>query len=185
MVLQVLLVRILFIYEAFINLRSIYSPNPATTPHRNLATTPRHNPAATPHHIPARTSRRNRNQGTTPHRNRNQVNTPRHQKRKKTTIPGKYDESCSTSTLRRHLANDHWDAWITSCMESSIEITSTSVEVRKAFDKFERKHGHRGDNTRAANGSFPIHRPYSPKTFLEAIIRWIVADDQVCLPYLL
>jgi hypothetical protein len=64
-------------------------------------------------------------------------------------------------------------------MEADIEITSTSKEVRKAFDKFERKHG-RGDNAIAADGPFPVCRAYTPKTFLDAIVKWIVADDQVC-----
>jgi hypothetical protein len=70
-------------------------------------------------------------------------------------------------------------------MEANIEITSTSKEVRKALDKFERKHG-RGDNaTTGADGPFPVYHAYTPKTFLDAIIKWIIADDQVCVFYLL
>lgn len=68
-----------------------------------------------------------------------------------------------------------------SCMESGIEITSTSKEVRRALDKFEQKHGHK-DNARV-DGSFPVYCTYTPKTFLDAIVNWIVADDQVCLFY--
>jgi hypothetical protein len=157
MVLQVLQVCILFIYSAFITLTLTCSRSQATTP------------------------RRNNNQGTTPHRNRNQVNTPRRRHRKKT-IPGLYEITCSTTTLRRHLANNHWEAWIMSCMESGIEITSSSKEVCKALDKFERKHGGE-DSARAMDGSFPVYRAYTPKTFLDAIINWIIVDDQVCLFY--
>ncbi len=65
-----------------------------------------------------------------------------------------------------------------SCIEASIEITSTSKEVRRALDKFERKHGH-GDNAITADGSFPVYRTYTPKTFLDAIVKWIIANDQV------
>ena len=67
-----------------------------------------------------------------------------------------------------------------SCTEANITITSTSKEVRKALDKFERKHG-RGDNTTTADGPFPVYHSYTPKTFLDAIVKWIVADDQVCV----
>ena len=66
-----------------------------------------------------------------------------------------------------------------SCKEAGIEITSTSKEVRRAFDKFEQKHG-REDNAITA-GPFPVSRKYTSKTFLDAIVKWIVADDQVCL----
>jgi len=70
-----------------------------------------------------------------------------------------------------------------SCKEASIEITSTSKEVRKALDKFERKHG-RGDNTITVDGPFPVYRAYTPNTFLDAIVKWIIADDQVCIFFL-
>ena len=122
---------------------------------------------------------RNRNQATTPCRNCHQANTPCHHLHKKT-IPGHYDASCSTTTLHRHLANDHWEAWIMSCNKAHIEITSTSKEVRRALDKFEWKHG-RGDNVITSDGSFPVYRTYTPKAFLDAIVKWIIADDQVCL----
>ena len=65
------------------------------------------------------------------------------------------------------------------CMEADIEITSTSKEVRRARDRFERKH-ERGDDATEAD-SFPVYHTYTPKTFLDAIVKWIVADDQVCL----
>jgi len=154
-----------------INLLYTRSRNPTTTPRRNPTTTPRRNPTITPR----------RNPTTTPRRNGNQANTP--QRRRKKTIPGCYDASCSTTTLRRHLANDHWEVWIMSCKKAGTEITSTSKEVRRAFDKFERKHG-RGDNTMTSDGSLPVYRTYSPKAFLDAIVKWIVADDQVSLFYL-
>ena len=66
-----------------------------------------------------------------------------------------------------------------SCKEAGIEITSTSKEVRRAFDKFERKYG-REDNA-AVDDTFPVHQAYTPKLFLDTIVKWIVADDQVCL----
>lgn len=67
-----------------------------------------------------------------------------------------------------------------SCMDAGIEITSTSKEVRRALDKFEQKHG-RGNNAITMDGPFPVYRAYTPRTFLDAIVRWIVADDQVSL----
>ncbi len=67
-----------------------------------------------------------------------------------------------------------------SCMEAGIEITSTSKEVRKALDEFEQKHGHK-NNIVTEGGSFPVYCTYTPKTFLDAIVQWIIADDQVCL----
>ena len=117
----------------------------------------------------------NWNQATTSRRNCHQANTPHHHLHKKT-IPGHYDASCSTTTHRRHLANDHWEAWIMLCNEAHIEITSTSKEVRRALDKFEWKHG-RGDNVIISDGSFPVYHTYTPKAFLNAIVKWIIADD--------
>ena len=67
-----------------------------------------------------------------------------------------------------------------SCIEANITITSTRKKVQKAFDKFEQKHGRR-DNTTTADGPFSVYHSYTPKTFLDAIIKWIVADDQVCV----
>jgi hypothetical protein len=110
------------------------------------------------------------------------VNTPRRPQRKK--APGQYDMSCSTTTLRRHLANNHWEVWIKACTDANIEITSTSKEVRRALDKFERKHGRRGDDTITGDGLFPVHRTYTPTAFLDTVVKWIVSDDQVCPFYL-
>ena len=66
------------------------------------------------------------------------------------------------------------------CNEAHIEITLTSKEVRRALDKFERKHG-RGDNVIISDGSFLVYHTYTPKAFLNAIVKWIIADNQVCL----
>ena len=66
-----------------------------------------------------------------------------------------------------------------SCMKAGIEITSTRKEVCRAFDKFEQKYGH--EDNAAVHDTFPVHRTYTPKLFLDTIVKWIVADDQVCL----
>lgn len=69
------------------------------------------------------------------------------------------------------------------CNEAHIEVTSTSKEMQRALDKFEWKHGH-GDNVITSDDSFSVYRTYTPKAFLDAIIKWIIADDQVFFFYL-
>jgi hypothetical protein len=62
------------------------------------------------------------------------------------------------------------------CKKASIPITATSKEVCQALEKYGLKHG---DGT--SEGPIPTSHIYTPEVFLDAIIKWIVADDQVSI----
>lgn len=63
-----------------------------------------------------------------------------------------------------------------SCKKAGIQITATSKEVRRALEKYALKHR---DNM--SEGAIPTSRIYTPEVFLDAIIEWIIADDQVSI----
>lgn len=83
--------------------------------------------------------------------------------------------SSSTSTLHHHLAGKHLAEWISACKKAGIKITATSKDVRKALEKLG------GDDAIGLSDTVPAYRSYTPKAFTEAIVKWIVADDQVRL----
>jgi hypothetical protein len=88
--------------------------------------------------------------------------------------------SCATTTRRRHLISKHLDEWIVACKEAGIKITATGKDVSKALEKFNYTGG---DDAISADSPVPVYRAYTPKAFLDAIAKWIIADDQVCLLY--
>ena len=63
-----------------------------------------------------------------------------------------------------------------SCKKAGIQITATSKEVHQALEKYALKHG---DNM--SEGAIPTSCIYTPEVFLDAIIEWIIANDQVSI----
>jgi hypothetical protein len=80
----------------------------------------------------------------------------------------------STSNLRKHLFSDHIEKWITSCEKLNISITAAAaVEAIRQFRK------------EPATTSLESERPqYSKEAFKEALVDFIVGDDQACFIYL-
>jgi hypothetical protein len=76
--------------------------------------------------------------------------------------------------LRKHLFNDHIEKWITSCEKLNIRITATAaVEAIRMFRK------------EPATTSLESERPqYSKDAFRDALVDFIVGDDQVRFIYL-
>jgi hypothetical protein len=76
--------------------------------------------------------------------------------------------------LRKHLFNDHIENWITSCDKLHISITATAaVEAIRKFRK------------EPATTSLESERPqYSKEAFRDALVDFIVGDDQVRFIYL-
>ena len=87
--------------------------------------------------------------------------------------------SCATTTRRRHLISKHLDEWVMACKEAGIKITATGKDVCKALEKF----NYMGGDAIRADSPVPVYRAYTPKVFLDAIAKWIIADDQVCSLY--
>jgi hypothetical protein len=72
--------------------------------------------------------------------------------------------------LRKHLFTDHIAKWITSCEDLNISITAAAaVEAIRKFRK------------EPAATSLETERPqYSKEAFIDALVDFIAADDQVC-----
>ena len=84
-----------------------------------------------------------------------------------------YAPSTSTTGLRNHLVAEHLEEWVDSCDKLNIKITAK--EARTHVDKLWQ---HRGQHVPEAS-SPGIRKQYLNKVFIDAIIAWIVGDDQV------
>ncbi|KAL4254558.1 Zinc finger BED domain-containing [Pleurotus pulmonarius] len=89
-------------------------------------------------------------------------------------IVNAYGLGTSTGGLRKHLYLDHLDSWVLACDHAGLKITAK--EAQEFVTKFRQRHG----NTLADGERRPsaAARPYSPEAFVDAIIEWIIADDQ-------
>jgi hypothetical protein len=75
----------------------------------------------------------------------------------------------ATGTLRRHLFEAHVEAWVTACDDRNIEITAQ--EAQPAIDAYRKLPG---------KTVLEDSRPeYSKEAFIDALVEFIVADDQV------
>jgi hypothetical protein len=85
-----------------------------------------------------------------------------------------FSSTTSTSNLRKHLFTDHIEKWITSCEKLNIVITATAaVEAIRQFRK------------EPATTSLESERlQYSKEAFNDAVVDFIVGDDQVHFIYL-
>ena len=77
----------------------------------------------------------------------------------------------STSNLRKHLYSDHIEEWVTACDDLKIKIIAKAAlpAVHKFHDE---------------PGVTPLEserQEYTKEAFVEAILEFIVGDDQVCL----
>jgi hypothetical protein len=76
----------------------------------------------------------------------------------------------STSNLRKHLYSEHIEEWVTGCDDLKIKITAEAA--LPAVCKF-----------RAEPEPTSLeaeHQEYTKEAFVEAILEFIVGDDQVC-----
>jgi len=78
--------------------------------------------------------------------------------------------STSTTVMRKHLYSVHLDEWVTTCDQLHIRITSkAAAEHVRNFRK------------EPAPTSLESERPeYSKEAFIDAIVDFVVGDDQVC-----
>ncbi|KAK0444960.1 uncharacterized protein EV420DRAFT_1484399 [Desarmillaria tabescens] len=81
----------------------------------------------------------------------------------------------STNILRHHLLDFHVTAWLTKCEQLDIEVHMKQKAYRDAINNFQIKQG-----KQLPSSSGTMWRPYSKESFIDALVSWIVADDQVC-----
>ena len=86
-----------------------------------------------------------------------------------------FSRTTGTSNLRKHLYNDHLEQWVTSCDDLKIEITAkAAIPLVKSFCQ------------EPADTPLESECPkYSKEAFVEAILEFIVGDDQVCAYFLI
>ena len=81
-----------------------------------------------------------------------------------------FSHTTGTLNLWKHLYNDHLEQWVTSCDNLKIEIIAkAAIPFVKSF--------------RQEPADTPLeseHLKYSKEAFVEAILEFIVGDDQVC-----
>lgn len=84
-----------------------------------------------------------------------------------------FGSTTSTSNLRKHLFGEHIEQWVTSCDDLKIEITAAAAKA--AIRSF---------HNLPADSPLDSKRPqYSKKAFIDALVEFIVGDDQVCDQY--
>lgn len=76
----------------------------------------------------------------------------------------------STGTLRKHLAGEHIEKWVTGCDNLGIKITAEGV--MPAVRKFRAQ-----PEPTSLEGE---RQEYTKEAFVEAILEFIVGDDLVC-----
>jgi hypothetical protein len=80
-----------------------------------------------------------------------------------------------TSNLQKHLYNEHLEQWVTSCDSSNIEITAQAAlpAVKQSCQE-------------SVDAPLESECPeYSKEAFAEAILEFIIGDDQVCAYFLI
>ncbi|OBZ73258.1 hypothetical protein A0H81_06727 [Grifola frondosa] len=82
-----------------------------------------------------------------------------------------FGSNTSTGTLRHHLAERHLDEWLTAC--DSLDLTIRAKEVQPRIAEYRRRHGAQPSDT-----SEKQRMPFSQEMFVDAIVEFIIADDQ-------
>ena len=82
----------------------------------------------------------------------------------------------ATGVLRRHLYDHHADSWIEGC--DKLRIPITAKDAQRAVLDYRRRNGQASANN---TDSSQTRHPFSHEAFVDAIIEFVVADDQVCI----
>jgi hypothetical protein len=89
-----------------------------------------------------------------------------------------YSKATSTGILRKHLFEHHLDVWVAGCDQLNIPIKAK--EAKPFVDDYRARKEHT-----AAGASDPKPQEkrteFSQEAFVDAIVEFIVGDDQVCL----
>jgi hypothetical protein len=68
----------------------------------------------------------------------------------------------------------HLDAWVIGCDQLKIPITA--MNAKGPVEEYWRKKGHQPQ----PHQSGPSHLQFSQEAFIDALVKFIIADDQVC-----
>jgi len=91
-----------------------------------------------------------------------------------------YSDTTSTTVMRKHLADNHLATWVQGCDQLNISISS-SGKMKKNIEDYRQQTRSQG-SPESANGKPDQPRTeFSPEAFVDAIMEFVVANDQVCL----
>ena len=88
--------------------------------------------------------------------------------------PIPYQKKTSSGVKRMHLMKEHFDEWLQACAKMGIKI---SAQGALRYIAEHRPNGGSGGSSGAAS-NVPRYT-FSPEAFVDALITWITADDQV------
>jgi hypothetical protein len=77
--------------------------------------------------------------------------------------------------LRRHLYENHLDSWVLGCDKLDIPIAN-SKEAQRYVAEYRKRHGQGNTNGPERTDE---RRRFSQEAFVDAVMEFIVADDQV------
>ena len=85
----------------------------------------------------------------------------------------RYGKNTSTTVRRNHLCESHPSAWIAACDKLGIDITAKGAQ--NTIRDYQRQHN------QASSGADPedLQKHFTPEAFVDAIVNFIVSDDQV------
>jgi hypothetical protein len=85
-----------------------------------------------------------------------------------------FSHRTGTSGLWKHLCNNHPDIWIAGCDRLNIPITAQAAQ--HAVKDY---HACQGAQSANPTSDDKPSQPFTPDAFVDAIVEFIVADDQV------
>lgn len=88
-----------------------------------------------------------------------------------------YGVGTGTYGLRKHLCNKHLDEWAKQCKEKKLVIGGQ--EARAIVADYWRQRGEVDDIVDIAQ-SDQVRPSFTNENFIQAIIKFVVSDDQVC-----
>ena len=81
-----------------------------------------------------------------------------------------FESATGTSNLRKHLYTSHLEQWVSSCQQLNLKITAkAALPVVQEFLKM------------PATPSLEPQQEYSKEAFINALVEFIVGDDQVSI----
>lgn len=90
-----------------------------------------------------------------------------------------YSSTTSTSTLQKHLADNHFAEWVDSCDEQKIQISETLKVYPHVLQHQSERDG--WQNTQpSSNPGIGERLKFSKEAFVNAICDFVISDDQVC-----
>lgn len=98
-------------------------------------------------------------------------------RRQKPCKPKVYKESTGSGNLRKHLYSKHCVDWFSSCDELGVEITAEDKKLRSLLADYRQQHN---QAAKPESDGHISRQKYTPEAFVDAIVKFIVADDQVC-----